>query len=55
MGRVEIHEKKVIERLGVWDMVVEKGSFYEVFLEVVFKKHVNYNEKVTFRNPRKTN
>ena len=36
-------------------MVVEKCSFYDVFLKVVFKKHVNYNEKVTFRNIRKKN
>ena len=34
-------------------MVVEKCAFYEVFLEVVFKKHVNYNEKIAFRNPRR--
>ena len=34
-------------------MVVEKCSFYEVFLKVVFRKHVNYNEKITFRNIRK--
>ena len=45
--------KKVVKRLGVLDMVVEKGSFYDVFLKVVFKKHVNYNEQVTFRNIRK--
>jgi hypothetical protein len=37
--------KKVVKRLGVLDMVVEKCSFYDVFLKVVFKKHVNYNEK----------
>ena len=42
-----------VRGLGVLDMVVEKCSFYDVFLKVVFKKHVNYNEKVTFRNIRK--
>ena len=41
--------------LSVLDMVVEKCSFYDVFLKVVFKKHVNYNEKVIFRNIRKKN
>ena len=29
-------------------MVVEKCSFCDVFLKVVFKKHVNYNEKSLF-------
>ena len=53
VGRCWNSQKKVVKRLGVLDMVVEKCSFYEVFLEVVFKKHVNYNEKVTFRNIRK--
>ena len=52
-GDVLKFRKKKVERLGVLDMVVEKCSFYEVFLEVVFKKHVNYNENITFRNPRK--
>ena len=42
-----------VRGLGVWDMVVEKCSFYDVFLKVVFKKHANYNEKLTFRNIRK--
>ena len=45
--------KKVVKRLGVLDMVVEKCSFYDVFLKLVFRKHVNYNEKITFRNIRK--
>ena len=40
--------KKVVERLGVLDMVVEKCSFCDVFLKVVFKKHVNHNEKSLF-------
>ena len=40
--------KKVVKRLGVLGMVVEKCSFYDVFLKVVFKKHVNYNEKSLF-------
>ena len=53
MGGVEIQKKKVVQRLGVLDMVVEKCSFYDVFLKVVFKKHVNYNEQITFRNVRK--
>ena len=47
----------VVEKCSFYDvfldMVVEKCSFYDVFLKVVFKKHVNYNEKVTFRNIRK--
>ena len=34
-------------------MVVGLCSFYEVFLKVVFKKVVFYNEKVTFRNIRR--
>ena len=55
MGGVEIQKKKVVERLGVLDMVVEKCSFCDVFLKVVFRKHVNYNEKITFRNIRKAN
>ena len=33
---------------GVLDMVVEKCSFYDVFLKVVFKKHVNSNDKSLF-------
>ena len=45
--------KKIVKRLGVLDMVVEKCSFYDVFLKVVFRKLVNYNEKVTFRNIQK--
>ena len=46
--------KKVVERLGVLDMVVGKCSFCDVFLKVAFKKHVNYNDKITFRNIRET-
>ena len=42
-----------VRGLGVLDTVVEKCSFCDVFLKVVFKTHVNYNEKVTFRNIRK--
>ena len=42
--------KNVIKRLCVLDTVVETCSFYEVFLKVVFKKHVNCNERVLFRN-----
>ena len=34
--------------LSVLDMVVEKCLFYDVFLKVVFKKHVKYNEKSLF-------
>ena len=34
--------------LSVLDMVVEKCLFYDVFLKVVFKKHLNYNEKWIF-------
>ena len=45
--------KKVVERLGVLDMVVGKCLFCEVFLKVVFKKHVNYNEQIDVRNIRK--
>ena len=39
--------------LRLLDMVVEKCLFYGVFLKVVFQKHVNHNEKITFRNIRK--
>ena len=44
--------KKVIKKLGAFDMVVERCSFYDVFLKVVFKKHVNHNEQIYFRNSR---
>ena len=44
--------KKVVKKLNVLDMVVDKCSFYDVFLKVIFKKHVNYNDKITFRNIR---
>ena len=40
--------KKVVERLGVLDMVIDKCSFCDVFSKVVFRKHVNYNKKSLF-------
>ena len=44
-------QKLVFTLRGVFNIVVEQCSFYEVFLKVVFKKAVNYNEKVDFRKP----
>ena len=67
MGGVEIHKKKgndfsrevlkfmkkVVKRLSVLDMVVEKCAFSDVFLKLIFKKHVNHNEQTDLRNIRK--
>ena len=53
VGGVENHNKKVVERLSVLEMVVENWLFYDIFLKVVFKKHVNYNENVAVRNIRR--
>ena len=45
--------KKGSQKTECFGHARRKLLFYEVFLKVVFKKHVNYNEKITFRNIRK--